>query len=667
MGFWHFKSKKPKEHESFEIEKEEKNESLGLKVHICGDNPLKQKIIDELFGSTKITDRQYSSRAKREFKTDQFYWIAKVYDNISKKKIDEIMEDIKKDRDERNPPITQQVILCVISEKNENLISLFNDIIDDIYTPLFLIVSEKIIQQFDNVDCRRITNIISKDMKLETLNSRIISALWEYDCYYNEKGNKICRYTPDNIFKSLEINLSFYSVNILLTGKSRSGKSTFINYLSNKLTALESSAKDSVTQYLTEYYLYLNKDNKKKVENTAIKLIDSPGIVQNKVQKSLEFLQNVLENKDKNMEKQIHFILFFFMEGDSLEGINEVFTLLDKCKIPVLFVINKALDDSDNGKTKDINSTISLLSRNNFRNLINKKNYIGVNLVKTKRIPSFGVEDIFKRIYEIYKENNEFSEEMKNRIKAYVKEYHIEIMRDIKENINKELIENINKLKEELNKKIKMFTYLNIDSIIESGKSPANKCKNVIKSLNNISNKLQNVDYDIPAISFFQAFMVKEIGEIFGFDTKEMNYGIRAYLSQINKQFNKGNFNLKESEKKEMNKTINININIIEKQIKAELEKPNQEFIMNLAKLFKKIKEDYDKKGLSDEMVNRNLTNEICDSCINYLEFQLRRTDGLIFFTHYFNICEKLLIDLEQYSKMSFEDWGKKEIKIINE
>lgn len=666
MGSWFFKKKKKKEHQSFIIEEEEKNKDLGLKIHICGDNPLKQKIIDEFFNSTKITDKKYNSRAQREFKTDQFYWIANVYDNISKEVINKIKENIAKDRDELNPQITQQVILCFISPNNENLLSLFNDIIDDIYVPLFIIVSENAIQKFENVDCRRITNIISKDMKIETLNSRIISALWEDDCYYNEKGNKICRYTPDNIFKSLEVNLSFYSINILLTGKSRAGKSTFINYLSNKLIALESSEKISVTHYLTEYYLYLDSDNKQKVEHTSIKLIDSPGIVQNDVKKSKELLEKILNNKENDMERQIHFILFFFMEGDSLEGINEIFDLLNKCDIPVLFVINKAFDDSDKGKTKEINSTISLLKRKNYLNLINKDNYIGVNLVKNGRISSFGVEDIFKRIYQIYKEKNKFSKGTKTKISEYIKEYHNEIMKD-EENINEELSQNIDKLKEDLSEKIIMFKYLNIFSIINNGQKPAAKCKNVIKSLNNLSDKLKNIEYDIPAISFFQAFMVKEIGEIFGFDTKEMNYGIRSYLSQITKQFNKLNFNFKESEKKEMDKKINLNINIIENQIKTELEKPNQEFILNLADLFKKIKEDYDKKGLSDEMVNINLTNEIFDCCVSYLEFQLKKSKGLIFFTHYFNICEKLLIDLEQYSQMNSEEWGKKEIKVIKE
>ena len=669
MGFLFFRSSKIKKHEFFEIEEEEINKNLGLKVHICGNNKFKNKVIEELF-SSKITDKKYSSRAKREFKTDQFYWIAQIYQDISKEIVNKIMNEIREDRNEKKPPIFQQVILCFIPENknsDEELLSSFDEIIEDVYTPLFIIVSDNQIGKFAHVDNRKITNIICKEMRIETLNSRIISSLWEYDCYYNEKGNKICRYTPDNIFKSLEIDLSFYSINILLTGKSRAGKSTFINYLSNKLIALESSAKDSVTQYLTEYYLYINNNNN-KMENTAIKLIDTPGIVPNNINKSKDFLEKLLNNKENNMNKQIHFILFFFMEGESLEGIDEVFNILNNCNIPVLFIINKAFNDDDNGKTKDINSTISHLSRKNFNNLINKENFIGVNIVKTKRINSFGVEEIFKRIYTLYKQDNKFEDYLKNKIKGFIINYHREIMKEIDdEEPDNELIKNINILKKDLDKEIHMFKLLNIDSIIESGKKPAIKCKNVINSLNNISTSLENFEYDIPIISFFQAFMVKEIGEIFGYNTKEMNYGLRSYLNQINKKFIKGNYTLEEDEKKELNKTIKINMNIIEKQIKSEFEKSNKDFILNLANLFKSIKEKYNKEELSDEAVNKRLTNEICFTCMGYLELQLKRTNGLIFFDHYFNICEKLLDDLKKYSEMNSDNWGKKEIKIIKE
>ena len=670
MGFLFFKgSKIIKQHDFFEVEKEEKNTKLGLKIHICGNNSQMKDVIDELFSSTKITDNNYTKRATREFKTDQFYWIAKIYKDFSEQIIKEIMDDIENDIDKEKLIIKQQVILCFVSKENKNSLSLFDEINDDIHAPLFIIISEDEIEKIGKVDKRKVTNIItSKNMKKETLNSRIISALWDYDCYYNEKGNKICRYSPDNIFKSLEVDLSFHSINILLTGKSRAGKSTFINYLSNKLIALESSDKESVTQSLTEYYLYSSIND--KTEHTSIKLIDTPGLVLNKIDKSKEFLEKLIKNEKNNMEKQIHFILFFNIEGQSLEGADEIFDLLNNCNIPVLFIINKAFDESDDGKTKDINSTISFFKRKSYNNLTKKENYIGINIVKTGRIPCFGVNEVFERINQIYKENNKFSEETKNKIKQFVKNYHSEILKENDE-INNKLAKDINILKEELDKTINMFKYLNIDSIIESGKKPAIRCKNVINSLNNISEIMNIFENDkeknFSAISFFQAFMVKEIGEIFGYNTSEMTYGIRLYLTQINRQFDNENYSLPQLQKEEIYKTIKLNQNIIENQIKSEFEKSNKEFILNLAKLFQKIKLNYNKQELSDDMVNKQLTNEICFCCMNYLEEQLKKTNGLIFFTHYYDICEKISQSLEKFSKTDLKEWGKKEIKVIKE
>ena len=62
----------------------------------------------------------------------------------------------------------------------------------------------------------------------------------------------------------------------------------------------------------------------------------------------------------KNIEKQIHFILFFFTEGESLQGIEDTLKLLNDCNKPVLFVINRATGDTDEDeKSKDIKATIS--------------------------------------------------------------------------------------------------------------------------------------------------------------------------------------------------------------------------------------------------------------------------------------------------------------------
>ena len=230
-------------------EKKEKNKTLGLKINICGNLPEKDKVITELF-QNKIEHEKYAERACYQFETDEFYWIAKTYKGLSENTLDLIVNEIIEDEDKpkEEDPIHQQVILFFGSKNIKILIEKIKAK-GDIYIPFFLIISEEEIKDIKLKDKRRITNIILNDKTRKQLNSRIISTLWKYDCYYNEKGNKICRYTPDNIFKSFdEINLSFYSINILLTGKSRSGKSTFINYLSNKLNALESCKKESVSK-----------------------------------------------------------------------------------------------------------------------------------------------------------------------------------------------------------------------------------------------------------------------------------------------------------------------------------------------------------------------------------------------------------------------------------
>ncbi len=664
MGFVLNKgSKKKNRIESFVLGNEEINKDLGLKIHILVDNERKEDIIDKLFNK-KISDKKYNKRADRKLKTEQFYWIAKLYEKFTNNTIKEIMEDIKNDKDINKPYIKQQIILCFIDENNKNVLSSFKNIKDNIYTPLIIIVSDKKIESFGNMDKRKITNIVYAKMGNETLKNRIISALWNCDCYYNEKGNKICRYTPDNIFKSLETNLSFHSVNILLTGKSRSGKSTFINFLSNKLVALESCEKVSVTNTLNEYYIYSSNDGKS--EHTAIKLMDTPGIVQSEITKSKEYLEQLLKSQGTNMEKQIHFIFFFFMEGDSLEGTNKIFELLNKCKIPVLFVINKAFDDSDNGKTRDISSTISFLTRIKCNNLINRDNFIGINIVGTKKLQCFGVDEIFKRLSIIYKEKNKFSKAMETKIKEYVKNCNCELIKN-PEITDKNLIKKIEQMKEELGKESYMFKCLNIDSIINGGEEPARRCQNVVNSLCNISNYVELNNTYIPAISFFQAFMVKEIGEIFGFDTKCMNYGVKTYLNKIKNEFEKEKISLPTLQKEEMIKTININAEIIENQIQKELEKPNKDFILILSKLFTEFKRKYQEnnKDLSDNEINRNMTEGICSSCIDYLILQLKNTKGFIFWNYYYEICKQISEDFEFFSTIDSNKWVKKEMIII--
>ena len=736
MGQFCLRHKKKKQNFNINIlidEKKEKNNSLGLKIIICGNLPEKDKVIKDLF-KNEIEYEKFETRGTYQYKTDQFYWIAKTYEDLSENSINlivnDIIEDMNKPKDE-GPTIDQQVILCFGSKNIKLLIDKIKEE-GDIYIPLFIIISEEEIKDIGLKDKRKITNIILNDKTRSQLNSRIISTLWKYDCYYNEKGNQICRYTPDNIFKSFDdISLSFYSLNILLIGKSRAGKSTFINYLSNKLNALESCKKESVSKKVTEYCIDLNnKDNKDSSSiRSCIKLFDTPGIFldnnsedkidnlnkdnmsnktskdkkddsKNKINEKIDntnkdyinFLSTLLNNKN-SIENQIHFILFFFMEGTSLQGIKEIFQFLNECNKPVLFVITKAIGETDdNDKSKDIKATISFLTKINCNNLIDENNYFGVNLVKSisKKNTSldFGVEDIFKRIYQLLYEKKIFTEdnkEINNTINNLCKNYSTifenpKEIQDIENKTEEQFKSDVSEIKNKLDLKFDMFKNINIENIINNGIISSNRCRNIINSLANLSEVLENIDEsNLPAISYFQAFMVREIGEIFGFNFQEMKKEIDEYIQKQISLSDLSNYEPKKKVKKKENKIeekMEININIIANYLKSEFEKSNKGFIRKLARMFNDMRnEEFDELEGNEEkiikkknQIDQYLTNGIFEECIKYLIITLEKSNGIFFFKNYFLFCQNLEKDLKRFSELEFsEHFGKKEMQIIKD
>ena len=393
---------------SFGSKDYQKKNFSGLKIYVFGDY---QELLYKSIFNSKITNKDYIKRAENEFRTDQFYWIAKFYKDLTKINLSLIIEDIKVDKNEESLRIFQHVILYF---DNDNFN--FNLIIEECfkngnaYFPLFIIISK--IKNEIMIDSRKrtkIINIVTEGISDQEIYMEIISALWECDCYYNERGNEICKYNASYFLNLFANNISFYTINVLIIGLYKAGKSAFINSLSNKLIAFESCMREYVTKKITEYYIY-SQDGKRK--NNFLKFIDTPGftydIDSNK--KYLMLLEELLENKTKIIENEIHFIFFFSMEGMSLEGLDELFKLLNNCHKPVLFIINKSYDDSDDGNTKDINYIIYFFKQKKFLNLIDKKNYFGVNIIESKRVHIFGIEDIFKRMYKIYEEQNIFTQ-----------------------------------------------------------------------------------------------------------------------------------------------------------------------------------------------------------------------------------------------------------------
>ena len=244
-----------------------------IKIHVCGVGERKKKVMNQLFNS-KITREEFKDKGDKEFKSNDFYWIIKHYEDnlLTSEKCDEMEDNIDDEKTCKDLKIKHHILLLF---GDDNDIKMIVEEFSDINRPRIIFVTEKAKDYPHFRNQKYVKNIIYEGMNDQQLNNYIISSLWELDCYFNEKGNEIDRYSPKNIVKALQTDNSFFSINILLTGLCRSGKSTFINLLSEKLVALESNEAESVTLKVSEYYIYRNDD---KEEHGAIKLIDTPGL-----------------------------------------------------------------------------------------------------------------------------------------------------------------------------------------------------------------------------------------------------------------------------------------------------------------------------------------------------------------------------------------------------
>ena len=283
-----------------------------LKIHICGK--IDETIIKNLFPQPCNQKKDDKQIGDWQWKTEQFNWIAKTYKENNFKLI---FNEIQKDSDSNINKIKKHIILSFGDEDNEKL---FKELLDVgiVYLPRFIFVTKN--EGNYNFNKKMyITNIIESGLTTEEIISNIKSEIWEIDCYYNERGNETCKFLPNNILNN--IGISDISINLLLAGISRSGKSCFINILNNSLLAFEGCEKSSITKKISEYYLF---GESKTEKDGAIKIIDTPGFNyetnKNSEKKEITNLEEInqgisnliTEYKNKRFIDKIHFVLFFF-------------------------------------------------------------------------------------------------------------------------------------------------------------------------------------------------------------------------------------------------------------------------------------------------------------------------------------------------------------------
>lgn len=648
-----------------EINEDQKN--YIVKIHICGNSERKRRVIDLLF-KKKIKDEKLKSRGDNEFRTSDFYWITKIYKDeelIDGNFIKKIEENIIKDKtDDQELKIKYHVMLYFGNDIDLDLVL---QEFSSVNLPRIIIVNDKEIEIKKSNKKKYVKNIICSNMNDNELNKFIVSSLWELDCYFNEKGNQIFRYAPANIVKEMNSDNSFFSINILLTGMSRSGKSTFINLLSGKLVALETNEAQSVTLKFSEYYMYRD-DNKK--EHGGLKLIDTPGICESEKvnSKTYEILYEYVKNEKKEIGKQLHFILFFCIEDSQLGNSEKILQLLNDSDYPVFFIINKSFDDSDNGKSKYIQSAILFLKGIKCDNLANPDNFIQVNIKKSNKfLPFYGVEDIFKKIEKYINDKNLLGKDILKKMIEFQDSYRLSQFGNFNNNDIDKIKNNIKDYCNEITRENLLFRKINLDNIKEHGRKISIDSEKNIILLSQLRNVFPENLYNLPMISFLQAYMIKEIGGGYGFDFDSVSFCFKKFDKDISK-FKELNSIIKQRENENQinpnnNENIEFNRNELNLKINNMWETSDHEVIERLVKRIHEITSTINNIQRDENEVNIENIIAISNLCQKYFEEELDATNGLPFFIYYYKKNLSLMEDIKYYSEK--KDWEKDEIEII--
>ena len=650
----------------------EENQPLCLKIYLCGKGKGRHYLIDYFF-KDKITDKYLKSKADKEFKNDQFHWILSICsdEELNNEICEKIKEDINKDRNEQmnenNIKISNYQIILYFGE-NLNLI---DEYLSENFNPRIIVVTKSKLEiDLINIDKRNITNIIIENMEETEICSQIISTLWEFDCYFNERGNKLCRYSPEKIFKGLEMDNSLFSINILLTGLARVGKSTLINLLSRKMVALETDDNTSVTKKISEYFIY--KDDNKN-EHAAIKLIDTPGFVPNSNSNIEKQILNMIKNNKNQTDitKQIHFIFFIIMEGNnSLEGnnIKKLFQSFKESNCPVFFIFNKIDEDEEEEffeeKIKNINEFLSTI---NCKDLFFKDDncFIKANFKEEEIEKIYGIDKIYEKILEYIYNKKILDKEIKKKMDCLIKDFRKIESDEIFISQNEEDVLNIKNLKSDIvfnermtNIKSQLilnpfFSKINIDSIIINGRLTAKECKKIIIPLVNLKEILSNISNDIPLVYIFQAFMVKEIGIAYGLNINSLNYGLKLLKMNLTNIIDDSrNKNKNDNIREELNLDDNRlyeNIESIISMTNNLLEKSNKKLILQLSNFLKNIAE-FSKDLDNFDNFNLEFINIIEEFCLMFFEKEIIESDGLTLMVNYYNKLNYLVDDIKEYA-----------------
>lgn len=547
-------------------------QTYPVKIFCFGD---RNEILKEIF-TTKVQNKdkwEYRVFKKEmEFKekeTDKtlketIEWNATLYPDITDDNLEELFESLEKnlnipdefeeshinlDEDSRK---RSRNIIIKFGKNNLNILINFMNNISKTYLPQICLITE---EKFDEVndglyDNRFLTIIKEENKSDEELIDDLKNYLWSKECYYNERGHILRK--PIKAKNDNKISTNNF-VNIMITGISRSGKSTLINILSGKLITLESPFLESVTNNIREYEIIASNNGKFQ---TGIRFYDTPGLtkIEKKKVDTIKMVKKVIENKiDECAEAKdnIHLIYFVLRPEANLENYVDFFQFIIEMnqkrikkglkKISIIFIINKSNDkiaeDSlreflFSNKLNELYEKIPVLGENKvkltYKERFSKKviqsekreiksNIISVNILKTKNSPNvYGIDSLLEATLYFLKKDNPFKAENFEKIEKIKKELdEIDCGGNVKKEKKKQLQMEANKLYNEIGEE-----------------------NSFLKGCNNIMNILEKAKYDSNEFFFYNTFFFHIFHKTINMDTfllifKEIENCYKIFTDEI--------------------------------------------------------------------------------------------------------------------------------------
>ena len=157
----------------------------------------------------------------------------------------------------------------------------------------------------------RIINIDNneRERNKEINYRKILSYLWEMTLLLNQKPITLSKTPEANFFRIKEV-FPTVTINILLCGFSRKGKSTFTNMIFDKMATLENPSFLPVTSEIIEFLLPGQADENNIVKG-GVKIFDVPGLIEGTTD-NMSNIEKLVDQSIKNQNIILTLFIIFY-------------------------------------------------------------------------------------------------------------------------------------------------------------------------------------------------------------------------------------------------------------------------------------------------------------------------------------------------------------------